>query len=207
MHRQRRAHVRGLADTGTLHGGRAPSDHLTRLHDPGAAAEPVDHSTLLVYLVDLYDPSAFAYLPSVSAVLRAAGPLVDVEVVQTGRYAAPRVAAAVIALLASEHASVPGVLEAVQREFFEGGHALDEPGVLGRLATALELDAPAIELFADSERAAQLAADDVMLAEDLDRGAGPLLLASRGTKVFEFDGLGATGDRLVDQFRTVLSRP
>src|SRR5690242_19844913 len=91
VHRQRRAHVRGLADTGTLHGGRAPSDHLTRLHDPGAAAEPVDHSTLLVYLVDLYDPSAFAYLPSVSAVLRAAGPLVDVEVVQTGRYAAPRV--------------------------------------------------------------------------------------------------------------------
>ncbi|HET8765715.1 MAG TPA: hypothetical protein VFM86_00165, partial [Pedococcus sp.] len=121
--------------------------------------------------------------------------------------APPAVAAGVIALLASEEASVPGVLEAVQRDFFVGGCMLDEPGVLARLAADLELDGPAIELFAGGARAAQLAADDVMLAKDLDRGGGPLLLASRGTRVFEFDGLGATGARLVDQFHSVLDRP
>lgn len=206
-HRERRAPVRGLTGTGLLRGGRAPSDHLTPLHSADASGVAEDGATLLVYVVDLYDPSAYAYLPSVSPVLRgAACRRVDVELVQTGRYAAPAVAAAVIALLASEEAGVSRVIEAVQRDFFVGGHTLDEPGVLARLANDLELDAPAIELFAGGARAAQLAADDVMLAQDLDRGGGPLLLASRGTRVFEFDGLGATGDRLVDQFNSVLDR-
>ncbi|HET8768007.1 MAG TPA: hypothetical protein VFM86_11840 [Pedococcus sp.] len=208
VHRQRRAHVRGLADTGVLRGGGAPSDHLNRFHTPDVPGFVEDGSTLLVYVVDLYDPSAYEYLPSVSAVLRgAACRRVDVEIVQTGRYAAPAVAAGVIALLASEEAGVSQVIEAVQRDFFVGGHTLDEPGVLARVANDLQLDAPAIELFAGGARAAQLAADDVMLAKDLDRGGGPLLLASRGTRVFEFDGLGATGARLVDQFHSVLDRP
>jgi len=32
-------------------------------------------------------------------------------------------------------------------------------------------------------------------------------MASHAGRVFEFDGLGASGDRLVDQFRSVLARP
>jgi hypothetical protein len=45
------------------------------------------------------------------------------------------------------------------------------------------------------------------LAHDLALGGGPRLLASRGEHVCEFDGPVASGDRLVDQFRTVLTRP
>jgi hypothetical protein len=167
----------------------------------------VDPSTLLVYVMDIYDPASWAYLPSVSAVLSAACSLVDVEVVQSGRYAANSPAACLIALLAAGEMPVSTVLGAVQHEYFVGGRPLDAPGVLGSIAAGLGLDGPAIELFAASERARELASEDFELAQDFDLGGGPLLLASRGEQLFEFDGPGASGDRLVDQFRTVLTRP
>ncbi|KQZ89791.1 hypothetical protein ASD62_11230 [Phycicoccus sp. Root563] len=204
-----------------------------------------DASTLLVYVMDVYDPWSYAYLPSVSAVLSAATSLVDVEVVHDGRYSAqpssalvasvaevrrrtdarfgsaflsalrsdsldldPEAAAAgVIALLASGEMPVSTVLGAVQHEFFVNGHPLEAPGVLSRVATRLGLDAPAIEVFATSARARELAVEDFAVARELDFDGGPLLLASRGERLFEFDGLGATGERLVDQFRTVLAKP
>jgi len=144
--------------------------------------------------MDIYDPASYSYLPSVSAVLSAACSLVDVEVVQSGRFAAGDL-------------PVSTVLGAVQHQYFVGGLPLDAPGVLGSIANDLGLDGPAIEIFAGSERARQLASEDFELARDLDLGGGPLLLASRGEHVFEFDGPGATSDRLVDQFRTVLTRP
>ena len=174
---------------------------------PFAPPSTADSSTLLVYVMDIYDPASWAYLPSVSAVLSAACSLVDVEVVQSGRYAAGSPAACLIALLAAADLPVSTVLGAVQHQYFVGGLPLDAPGVLGSIADDLGLDGPAIEIFAASERARQLASDDFELARDLDLGGGPLLLASRGEHVFEFDGPGATSDRLVDQFRTVLTRP
>ncbi len=175
---------------------------------PGhALPSTADPSTLLVYVMDIYDPASWAYLPSVSAVLSAACSLVDVEVVQSGRYAASSPAACLIALLAAGELPVSTVLGAVQHEYFVGGRPLDAPGVLGSISGRLGLDGPAIELFAASERARELASEDFELAQDFDLGGGPLLLASRGEQIFEFDGPGATSDRLVDQFRTVLTRP
>ena len=175
---------------------------------PGHALPSMaDPSTLLVYVMDIYDPASWAYLPSVSAVLSAACSLVDVEVVQSGRYAASSPAACLIALLAAGELPVSTVLGAVQHEYFVGGRPLDAPGVLGSISGRLGLDGPAIELFAASERARELASEDFELAQDFDLGGGPLLLASRGEQIFEFDGPGATSDRLVDQFRTVLTRP
>jgi protein-disulfide isomerase-like protein with CxxC motif len=173
----------------------------------GPLASTADPATLLVYVMDIYDPASYAYLPSVSAVLSAACSLVDVEVVQSGRFAAGSPAACLIALLAAGDLPVSTVLGAVQHQYFVGGLPLDAPGVLGSIANDLGLDGPAIEIFAGSERARQLASEDFELARDLDLGGGPLLLASRGEHVFEFDGPGATSDRLVDQFRTVLTRP
>ena len=206
------AHEAGRAALGRhLRGG--PGYLVPGVH--GTAGDPSGHglpstadpSTLLVYVLDIYDPRAFAYLPSVSAVLSAACSLVEVEVVQSGRYAADSPAACLIALLAASELPVSTVLGAVQHEYFVGGRPLDGPGVLQSIADGLGLDGPAIELFATSPRARELAAEDFDLAHDLDLGGGPLLLASRGEHVFEFDGPGATGDRLVDQFRTVLARP
>jgi predicted DsbA family dithiol-disulfide isomerase len=98
------------------------------------------------------------------------------------------------------------VLEAVQDEFFVRGRALDEPGVLAAVSDRLGVDGPAVELFARSERALELAREDVALAKELDPHGGPMLLASRGQRLFEFDGPGASSQRLVDQFRTVLER-
>lgn len=206
---------------------------------------PSDASTLLVYVMDVYDPWSYAYLPSVSAVLSAACSLVDVEIVHAGRYSAQptsalaasvaevrwrsdaefgpaflaalesgsleldpvAAAAGMIALLASGDMPVSTVLGAVQHEFFVNGQPLEAPGVLGRVATKLGLDAPAIEVFAASAGARELALEDFAVAKDLNMDGGPLLLASRGDRLFEFDGLGATGERLVDQFRTVLAKP
>lgn len=173
----------------------------------GTLASTADASTLLVYVMDIYDPTSWAYLPSVSAVLSAACSLVDVEVVQSGRFATGSPAACLIALLAAGDLPVSTVLGAVQHQYFVGGLPLDAPGVLGSIATNLGLDGPAIEIFAHSSRARELASEDFELAHDLDLGGGPLLLASRGEQVFEFDGPGASGDRLVSQFRTVLTRP
>ncbi|GAA2736476.1 hypothetical protein GCM10009867_21250 [Pedococcus aerophilus] len=204
-----------------------------------------DASTLLLYVMDVYDPWSYAYLPSVSAVLSAACSLVDVEIVHAGRYSAQPTsalaasvaevrartdahfgaafltslrsgtleldaegaAAGMIALLASGEMPVSTVLGAVQHEFFVGGSPLEAPGVLTRVATRLGLDAPAIEVFAASARARELAVEDFAVAKELDIDGGPLLLASHGDRLFEFDGLGATGERLVDQFRTVLAKP
>jgi DSBA-like thioredoxin domain-containing protein len=166
-----------------------------------------DPATLLVYVMDIYDPASWAYLPSVSAVLSAACTVVDVEVVQSGRFATGSPAACLIALLAAGDLPVSTVLGAVQHQYFERGLPLDSPGVVGAIADDLGLDGPAIEIFARSPRARELASEDFALAHDLDLGGGPVLLASRGEQVFEFDGPGATGDRLVDQFRTVLTRP
>ena len=173
----------------------------------GPLASTTDPATLLVYVMDIYDPASYAYLPSVSAVLSAACSLVDVEVVQSGRFATGSPAACLIALLAAGDLPVSTVLGAVQHRYFVDGLPLDAPGVLASIANDLGLDGPAIEIFAGSQRARELASEDFELAQDLDLGGGPLLLASRGEHVFEFDGPGATSDRLVDQFRTVLTRP
>jgi hypothetical protein len=172
-----------------------------------ATTSTTEPGTLLVYVMDIYDPASYAYLPSVSAVLSAACSLVDVEVVQSGRYAAGSPAACLIALLAAGDLPVSTVLGAVQHQYFVGGLPLDAPGVLGSIADDLGLDGPAIEIFANSPQARELASQDFELAQDLDLGGGPLLLASRGEQVFEFDGPGASSDRLVDQFRSVLTRP
>jgi protein-disulfide isomerase-like protein with CxxC motif len=166
----------------------------------------IDRSTLLVFVVDVYDPRAYDYLPSVSAVLAAASSQVEIEVVQAERYAGPLARAGVIALLAAEAGPPDRVLAAVQRKFFVEGRGLDEDGVLAGVAEGLGLDAPAVELFARSDRAAELVQEDAALALDLDLAGGPLLLASRGNRVYEFDGPGASGERLVDQFRSVIGR-
>jgi len=202
--------------------------------------------TILIYVLDVYDPWSWAYLPSVGAVLEAACPVVDVEVVNAARYAGQSVsalassvdavrrhtgtrfgrgflkalrsgeltldsthaAACIIGLLAAdERHHVPEVLQAVQREFFLHGRTIETPGVLSRVAGRLGLDGPAIEVFAASERAREMAHEDFAVAVDLDPDLGPLLMASHAGRVFEFDGLGASGDRLVDQFRSVLARP
>jgi protein-disulfide isomerase-like protein with CxxC motif len=236
-----RCDITGRGGRGAL--GR-PEEHL---HDGLVLPGPgmVDASTLLVYIMDVYDPWSYAYLPSVSAVLSAACSLVDVEIVQSGHDTTGRsgsfaadvdavrgatdacfgpeflaavrsgslvvdaeaAAAGVIALLATEQMPVSTVIGAVQHEFFVCGQPLEAPGVLGRVATNLGLDAQAIELFATSARAHELAVEDFAVARDLNVGGRPLLLASRGDRLFEFDGLGASSQRLVDQFRTVLTRP
>jgi protein-disulfide isomerase-like protein with CxxC motif len=201
--------------------------------------------TMLVYVFDVYDPWAWAYLPSVGTVLDAACSVVDVEVVIAGRHDdspvsalagsvedvrrtgtrfgrsflrelesgelvldSARAAAGIIGLLAAdERQHVAKVLQAVQREFFVHGRTIDTPGVLSRVATRLGLDGPAIEVFAASERAQEMAHEDFAVALDLDADLRPLLIASHAGTVFEFDGLGASGDWLVNQFRSVLARP
>jgi hypothetical protein len=165
-----------------------------------------DLPTLLVYVVDLHDPRAYSYLPSVTHALDAAGSLVDVVVLQTGRYAAPLARAGVVALLAAQqHAAPQRVLAAVQQEFFVAGRGLEEEGVLVAVAERLGLDAPAVDLFAASQRATELVEEDAELALGLDADGGPLLLASRGQRLYELDGPGASGERLVAQLRTVLA--
>jgi protein-disulfide isomerase-like protein with CxxC motif len=201
--------------------------------------------TMLVYVLDLYDPWAWAYLPSVGSLLEAACPVVDVEVVIAGRHSGASVStlahsveqvrrhtdarfgraflrelesgdltldsahasACIIGLLAAdERHHIADVLRAVQGEFFLHGRSIETPGVLSGVASGLGLDGAAIEVFAASERAKEMACDDFAVAADLDPELRPLLLASHGGNVFEFDGLGATGARLVDQFRSVMAR-
>ena len=213
---------------------------------PGIRTHDPDEPTMLVYVLDVYDPWSWAYLPSVGTVLEAACPVVEVEVVIAGRHDgasvsalaqsveavrsgtgtrfgtgflrelesgqlaldSARAAAGIIGLLAADQRRhVSTVLRAVQREFFLHGRTVDSPGVLGNVASQLSLDGPAIEVFAASERAREMAVEDFAVAVDLDPDLRPLLIASHGGTVFEFDGLGASGDRLVDQFRSVLARP
>ena len=246
-HRARPAEA-GVAPSHSPHSSLDWRHSLSPERRRGAAAPyggGIDASTLLVYIMDVYDPWSYAYLPSVSAVLSAAGSVVDVEIVQAGHlqhsglgsFAADvdavrgttdacfgrefldavhagslevdgeAAAAGVIALLATEELPVSTVLGAVQHEFFVCGRPLEAPGVLARVATDLGLDAQAVELFAASTRAHELAVEDFAVARDLNIDGRPLLLASRGDRLFEFDGLGASSQRLVDQFRTVVSRP
>jgi hypothetical protein len=173
---------------------------------PGPAewSDHGDPSTLLVYVVDLHDPRAYDYLPSVIHALDAAGRLVDLVVVQSGRYAVPLARAGVVALLAAQEHAPQRVLAAVQQEFFVAGRGLEEEGVLGGVAERLGLDAPAVELFALSQRAKELVEEDAELALDLDCQGGPLLIASRGRRTYELDGPGASGERLVAQLRAVI---
>lgn len=227
----------------------APDSRRVTCRDSSARAlrnGELPDPTMLVYVLDLYDPWSWAYLPSVGTVLDAACPVVDVEVVIANRYAGSSVsdlarsveavregtqtrfgrsflreldigeltldsahaAACIIGLLAAdERKHVSAVLQAVQREFFLHGRTIETPGVLSRVASRLGLDGPAIEVFAASERAREMAVEDFAVALDLDPDLRPLLIASHAGTVFEFDGLGASGDRLVDQFRSVLARP
>ncbi|QGN58607.1 hypothetical protein [Nostocoides sp. HKS02] len=208
-------------------------------------ASAAHDQTLLVYVLDVYDPWAYAYLPSVCELFQAAAPTVGVEVVNSGRYDgrdiselaastaavaastgaafgsefyrllgmggvrldAEHAAAGMIGLLAAGDLPVATVLAEVHREFFIHGRPLDAPGVLRSVGDRLGLDGHAIEVFADTERARELAAEDFAMAVDFDSIGGPVLLASHAGRVFEFDGLGASGARLVDQFRSVLARP
>src|SRR5580765_411913 len=114
--------------------GTAPGLGVRCIHEPRRARSPrtlgtplapltstADASTLLVYVMDIYDPASYSYLPSVSAVLSAACSLVDVEVVQSGRFAAGSPAACLIALLAAGELPVSTVLGAVQHQYFVGG--------------------------------------------------------------------------------------
>jgi putative protein-disulfide isomerase len=202
--------------------------------------------TMLVYVLDVYDPWAWAYLPSVAPVLEAARPLVEVELVNAGRYAgepvstlaarveavrrhtstmfgqgflraldrgeltldSTRAAAGLIGMLAADQRQhICDVLRAVQRELFVYGRTIETPGVLARVASGLGLDGAALEVFAGSERAREMAEEDFGVALDLAPDLGPLMLVSHGGRVFEFEGLDAGADRLVDQFRRVLARP
>lgn len=203
------------------------------------------HQTLLVYILDVYDPWSYAYLPSVRQVFTEAKALAGAELVHSGRYAgrdvsdlaepaaevaastptrfgsgfvdlvrrggrlldAELTAAGVIGLLAAGDLPVAHVLQAVQDAFFLDGQLLHDAGVLQTIGDGLGLDGHAVEVFAHSPRAHELAAEDFAMAGDFDRSGGPMLLASHDGRVYEFDGRGATGDRLVDQFRSVLARP
>jgi putative protein-disulfide isomerase len=201
---------------------------------------------MLVYVLDLYDPWSWAYLPSVAPVLEAARPIVDVELVNAGRYAgqpvsaladrveavqrgtstrfgtgflreldrgelrldSARAAACLIGLLAADERQHLGtVLRAVQCQFFVHGRTIETPGVLAGVATELGLDGAALEVFAASERAREMAQEDFGVAVELAPDLGPLMLVSHAGQVFEFDSLDADGDRLVDQFRSVLAKP
>lgn len=224
------------------HGTRGAA--VARLHPSPRVQTAHEDPLMLVYVLDVYDPWSYAYLPSVSTFLRAACWLVDVEVVHAHRYAAADptwlaagvaevadststvfgepflealrtglvvdpvgAGAALISLLATDEVPAVNVIAAVQHEFFVEGRPLEAPGVLRSVAEGLGLDADAVELFGHSDRARELAAEDSQIAHGLGAGGGPLLMASHGERVFEFDGLGATSERLVDQFRSVLSRP
>jgi putative protein-disulfide isomerase len=71
----------------------------------------------------------------------------------------------------------------------------------------LGLDGAAVEVFAGSARAAEMADEDFGLARDLGARRGPSLLVSHGDRLSELEGPGTTGDQLVEQFRSVLARP
>lgn len=201
--------------------------------------------TLLLYVLDLFDPWSYAYLPSVEHVLTEASSLVDVELVNDNRYAACSAAelaarsaavtattgttfgrgfhelvadpdlvldvvgaaSGMIGLMSAGDIPVARLLHEVQNEFFVRGRQLGSSGVLYDVGTRLGLDGAALEVFASSARAHELAAEDFEIAAEFAVDVSPLLIASHGGRFFEFDGLGATGQRLVDQFNSVLARP
>jgi protein-disulfide isomerase-like protein with CxxC motif len=156
---------------------------------------------------DVADLAPRAAAVAASTETRFGAPFVDLMTRGGARIDAERAAAGVIGLLAAGDVSVDRVLRAVQDEFFLRGRLLDAPGVLRSIGDGLGLDGHAIEVFAQTPRAHELAVEDFAMAVDFDEGGGPLLLASHAGHVFEFDGLGATGERLMDQFRSVMARP
>lgn len=239
-------------DSWCAFGGRRPARRPRCAVLAGGSASPDSppilggpDPTLLLYVLDLFDPWSYAYLPSVEHVLTAASSLVDVELVNDNRYAGCSAAelgarsaavtattgttfgrgfhelvadedlvldvvgaaSGMIGLMAAGDVPVAQVLREVQHEFFVRGRPLGSPGVLYDVATRLGLDGAALEVFAVSERARELAVEDFEIAAEFALDASPLLMASHAGRFFEFDGLGATGQRLVDQFNSVLARP
>lgn len=116
-------------------------------------------------------------------------------------------AAAVIGMTAADPGRVPDVLWAVHRAFFWAGRSLSDGPTVAQTAQRLGLDGAAIEVFASSPRAAQMAEEDFHLARDLGARRGPTLLVSHGDRLCELEGPGTSGQHLVEQFRGVLARP
>lgn len=239
-------------DSWCAFGGRRPS-RRSRCAAPVASPAQPDlpprpgplDPTLLVYVLDLFDPWSYAYLPSVEGVLTEASQRVEVELVNDNRYAGcsaaelgarsaavtattgtvfgagfhqlltdddlvldvPAAAAGMIGLMAAGDVPVARVLREVQHEFFVRGRPLGSPGVLHDVGSRLGLDGSAIEVFAHSARGLEMAAEDFDIAAEFALDGSPLLMASHAGRFFEFDGLGATAQRLVDQFNSVLARP
>lgn len=114
-------------------------------------------------------------------------------------------AAGVIALLAAEEdgpGAVLAVLTAVTRAFLEEGADLSSPATVARIADRLGLDGPAVELFATSATAHDLALQDAGLALSLGVGRGATLLYSHQDRVVTLPGPGMRGR---DLHRAVLS--
>ncbi len=239
-------------DSWCAFGGRRPARRSRCVAPAEGSAEPnvppapggLD-PTLLVYVLDIFDPWSYAYLPSVEGVLTEASRLVGVELVNDNRYAGcsaaelgaraaavtattgtvfgagfhqlltdedlvldvSAAAAGLIGLMAAGDVPVARVLREVQHEFFVRGRPLGSPGVLHDVGTRLGLDGPAIEVFANSDRGREMAAEDFDIAAEFALDGSPLLMASHAGRFFEFDGLGASAQRLVDQFNSVLARP
>jgi len=116
-------------------------------------------------------------------------------------------AAAVIGMTAAEPGRTTDVLWATHRAFFWDGRSLSSGATVRDTANGLGLDGAAIEVFARSPRAAEMADEDFVLARDLGARRGPSLLVSHGDRLSELEGPGTTGAQLVEQFRSVLARP
>jgi len=129
--------------------------------------------------------------------------LVDATLTLDSRAAA----ATVIGLASAAPTRELEVLAATQRAFFWDGRSLADRVTVGAIADELGLDGPAVEVFAGSERAAELADEDFMLARDLGARRGPMLLVSHGHHLSELEGPGTSGEQLVEQYRSVLARP
>lgn len=114
-------------------------------------------------------------------------------------------AAAVIGLTSAAPRRELEVLEALQRAFFWDGRSLSDPSTVRDIADELGLDGPAVELFAGSSRAAELADEDIRLAHDLGARRGPMLLVSHGHQLDELEGPGTSGEQLLDEYQSVLA--
>lgn len=114
-------------------------------------------------------------------------------------------AAAVIGLTSAAPRRELEVLEALQRAFFWDGRSLSDPSTVRDIADELGLDGPAVELFAGSSRAAELADEDIRLAHDLGARRGPMLLVSHGNQLDELEGPGTSGEQLLDEYQSVLA--
>lgn len=114
-------------------------------------------------------------------------------------------AAAVIGLSSAAPRRELEVLAALQQAFFWDGRSLSDPSTVRDVADELGLDGPAVELFAGSNRAAELADEDILLAHDLGARRGPMLLVSHGHQLDELEGPGTSGQQLLEEYRSVLA--